>query len=165
MYPTQSLPGLLASGFLLLVGRSQPLFCVSHFYWSLRLGAEPNPPSLPWDLMKLNGSHLTKSPSWLDVLLCHLGLALKLLSMTWKALHDLYPSYCSSLGFLTDPQPAIIPWAPASRSYSQLPKPTSPFSPLAICTLNSVFQKCHFCPSPFQLPRFSSSSASCRKLP
>lgn len=70
------------------------------------------------------------------------GMALKLLSMTWKALHDLYPSYCSSLGFLTVPQLAIIPRA-------QLPKPTSPFSPLAICTLSSVFQKCHFCPSPF----------------
>lgn len=156
------LPGLLTPGFFYLLGETTTVL-YKPLESATRSKAESSLTAMGSDDIKwFSSNQVTLLP---QCPLYHLRIALKLLSMTCKALHDLYPSYCSSLGFLTAPQPAIIPRAPASRSYSQLPKPTSPFSPLSICTLNSVFQKCHFCPSPFQLPRFSSSVTSRRKLP
>lgn len=82
--------------------KSTPILCKPLVLESLFLRV--NPYSLPWDLMKLNGSHLTKSPSCFKALLWLLRLTLKLLSMALKALHDMSPlplqpwlSHCTPL--------------------------------------------------------------------
>lgn len=51
----------------------------------------------------------------------------KLLSMTLKAFHDLFPSYCSSLGFLTAPHLAHHTSGTSQRELLTAPQTTKPF--------------------------------------
>lgn len=125
---------------------SPSILCKPLLLESLFLRVKPNPYSLPWDLMKLNGSHLTKSPSCFKVLLWFLGMTLKRLSMVLKALYDMCPlplqpwlSHCTppchhSPGHSSPCHPGISHfWSFAhatlfSRILSSLPWPFSAFN-------------------------------------